>query len=134
MKTHSDILKNVRMSWYNNIKVGACVRIKNMLAIKRKNKTQQKTVKVKSSKQIERHIKGVANHRRIDILFLIGDHKGITVDMISGKLKCNMKTISSHILRLENAGLIRKRNSGRFVSHELSPYGKTIHTFLTTFS
>lgn len=104
-----------------------------MLAIERKNKTKDAVAKVKSSKQIERHIKGVANHRRIDILFLIGQHKGITVDMISGRLRCNIKTISAHILRLENAGLIRKRNVGRSVSHELSPYGKTIYNFLRTF-
>ena len=105
-----------------------------MLAIKRKKKTETKVSKTKSAKQIERHLKGVANHRRIEILFLIGGHKGITVDMISVRTKCNMKTISSHILRLENAGLVRKRNVGRAVTHELSPYGKIIHTFLMTFS
>jgi DNA-binding MarR family transcriptional regulator len=105
-----------------------------MLAIKRKNKSAGKITKTKSPRQMERHLKGVANHRRIEILFLIAEHRGITVDVISGKTKCNMKTISSHILRLENAGLVRKRNVGRAVSHELSPYGKSIHTFLTTFS
>jgi DNA-binding MarR family transcriptional regulator len=105
-----------------------------MLAIKRKNKNTGKIAKVKSPKQMERHLKGVANHRRIEILLLIAEHRGITVDMISGATKCNIKTISGHILRLENAGLVRKRNVGRAVSHELSPYGKSIHTFLITFS
>jgi DNA-binding transcriptional ArsR family regulator len=105
-----------------------------MLAIKRKIKQKARPLKQKTPKQMERHLKGVANHRRIEILFLIADHKGITVDMLSILTKCNMKTISAHILRLENAGLVRKLNVGRAVSHELSPYGKTIHAFLRTFS
>jgi predicted transcriptional regulator len=104
-----------------------------MLAKKPKKYTVEKP-KTKTARQMERHIKGVANHRRIDILFLIAEHKGITVDVISGRLKCNMKTISAHILKLQQAGLIRKTNVGRAVSHDLSPYGKSIYSFLRTFS
>ena len=87
----------------------------------------------KTPKQMERHLKGVANHRRIEILFLIADNNGISVDYISERLHCNMKTISSHIWRLEQAGLIRKKYKGRAVTHELSPYGKILHKFLTAF-
>lgn len=104
-----------------------------MLAIKRKKKTTEKISKAKSPKQIERHLKGIANHRRIEILFLIADNRGITVEDISRKLDCNMKTISDHIIRLDRAGLVRKYYKGRNVIHDLSPYGKTFHKFLTTF-
>jgi len=76
----------------------------------------------------------VANHRRIEILFLIAKNGGISVDIISLRTKCNLKTISAHLIRLENAGLIRKVNAGRMVCHELSPYGKIIHDFIEIFS
>jgi DNA-binding transcriptional ArsR family regulator len=104
-----------------------------MLAIRPKKSTRVRTVKPKSARQMERHIKGVANHRRIDILFLVADHKGMSVDVIAAKLKCNMKTISMHLITLEHAGLIRKRKQGLNVVHELSPYGTMIHKFLTVF-
>jgi len=104
-----------------------------MLAIKRKNKTIEKIPKAKSPRQMEKHLKGVANHRRIEILFLIADNKGIIVEEIARRVNCNVKTISEHIIRLAQAGLIRKGNRGRAVSHELSPYGIIFHKFLTTF-
>jgi len=104
-----------------------------MLAIKRKNKTVERVSKTKSPKQLERYFKGVANHRRIEILFLIADNKGITVDNISQKTKCNFKTISDHIIRLTQAGLIRKSNRGNRVVHELSPYGQIFYKFTDSF-
>lgn len=104
-----------------------------MLAKKPKRFKKEKEFKKKTPRQMERHLKGVANHRRIEILFLIAEKRGISVDSISAILKCNLKTVSAHVLKLEHAGLIRKRNAGRMVLHELSPYGQTIHKFLTTF-
>ena len=50
----------------------------------------------KTSKQLERYLKGVANHRRIDILFAVRSSDGITLEQISEKLKANFKTISEH--------------------------------------
>ena len=105
-----------------------------MLVKKRKSEYGNLSLpRKKSSKQMERHLKGVSNHRRIEILFLIADNKGISVDDISGRLHCNLKTISSHIWRLSQAGLVRKNYQGRTVIHELSPYGKTFHKFLAAF-
>jgi len=104
-----------------------------MLAKKRKNSEVALPRNPKSSRQIEKHIKGVANHRRIEILFLIADNRGITVDEIARKIKCNVKTASDHIIRLTQAGLIRKSNRANRVSHELSPYGQIFYKFLNTF-
>jgi len=50
----------------------------------------------KTAKQLERHMKGVANHRRIDILFLIAKQDDITLEEIAEHLNCNMKTVSEH--------------------------------------
>src|SRR4030043_761959 len=99
-----------------------------MLVYKRKNKKG-----IKSAKQMERHLKGVANHRRIEILFLITKSPGITVENLAEDLDCNVKTISEHTRRLVQAGLVRKRHKGRTVAHELSPYGRILTKFIRTF-
>ena len=91
------------------------------------------TGKLKSSRQLERHLKGVANHWRIDILFVISSNPGITVEEIADRLEGHVKTISEHTRRLVHAGLIDKTHQGRSVAHTLSPYGKRFHAFITTF-
>ncbi len=89
--------------------------------------------KTKTSKQLERHFKGVANHRRIDILFVVEKFENITLDEITEQLKCNLKTVSEHTRRLVQAGLLNKQYRGRTVAHSLSPYGKRMITFIKTF-
>ncbi len=89
--------------------------------------------RVKTSKQLERHFKGAANHWRIDILLLVHKNEGITVDQISDELNCHMKTASQHSRRLTLAGLVNKKYKGRSVEHFLSPYGKKFVKFIKTF-
>lgn len=87
----------------------------------------------KTAKQMERHLKGIANYRRIEILFLIAREEGISVEGVSNNLHCNFKTISEHIRRLAHAGLVEKKYEGRSVTHRLSPYGRTFVAFLASF-
>ena len=89
--------------------------------------------KRKTAKQLERYFKGVANHRRIEILRLVAEVEGITVDGICQKLNRNFKTISEHTRRLVQAGLINKRYRGRQVEHFLSPYGRKFLKFIDSF-
>ena len=89
--------------------------------------------KVKTAKQMERHLKGMANHHRIEILLLVGKNNGITLDVIIETLDANPKTIGEHTRRLHQAGLINKRYKGKFVEHTLSPYGKIFVNFLKSF-
>ena len=89
--------------------------------------------KLKTAKQMERHLKGMSNHHRIEILLLVGKQSGITLDQIIGMLNANPKTIGEHTRRLHNAGLINKKYKGKFVQHSLSPYGKTFYNFLKAF-
>ncbi len=89
--------------------------------------------KMKTAKQMERHLKGIANHYRIQILFLVAEHKGITLEDIVETLEANEKTIGEHTRRLYQAGLINKKYRGKFVEHTLSPYGKTFVSFLKSF-
>ena len=88
---------------------------------------------LKTTKQLERHFKGVANHRRIAIILLVSKNPGITLEAISEALDCNMKTISEHTRRLVQAGLVNKNYQGRKVEHNISPYGKTFCDFISKF-
>ena len=82
---------------------------------------------------MERHLKGMANHYRIEILLLVGESRGITLADIVKTLGANEKTIGEHTRRLYLAGLINKKHSGKFVEHALSPYGKIFARFLRNF-
>jgi predicted transcriptional regulator len=89
--------------------------------------------KMKTGKQMERHLKGMANHYRIEILLLVSEREGISLENISKTLGANEKTLGEHTRRLHQAGLINKRYHGRLVEHSLSPYGKTFVQFLKSF-
>ena len=89
--------------------------------------------KMKTAKQMERHLKGMANHYRIEMLLLIAERDGITLEDIVETLGANEKTIGEHTRRLYHAGLINKKYRGKFVEHTLSPYGKTFVRFLQSF-
>jgi len=82
---------------------------------------------------MERHLKGIANHYRIEILLLIASGDGITLEEIVEALGANEKTIGEHTRRLFVAGLVNKKYRGKFVEHTLSPYGKTFVRFLQSF-
>ncbi len=89
---------------------------------------------VKGPKRLERHFKGVANHRRIQILLLIADKRDITLVAIAEAVKGNLKTVSEHVRRLVLAGLIAKKYEGRSVLHTLTPYGVVFVKFIDSFS
>ncbi len=88
---------------------------------------------MKTSKQLQRHFKGIANHRRIDILLLVNKSEGIVLEKIAEGLDGNIKTISEHTRRLVQAGLLNKNYQGRSVSHTLSPYGRKMIKFIKSF-
>jgi len=89
--------------------------------------------KLKTAKQMERHLKGIASHYRIKILFAIAGREKITLEEIVRELSANEKTLGEHTRRLWQAGLIDKRYKGKFVEHKLSPYGKIFVRFLESF-
>jgi len=89
--------------------------------------------KTKTTKQMERHLKGVANHYRIQILLLIAERSRMTLEDIVEAIGANRKTIGEHVRRLYLAGLINKKYRGRYVEHTLSPYGRIFVRFLRAF-
>jgi DNA-binding transcriptional ArsR family regulator len=90
-------------------------------------------MKLKTAKQMERHLKGMANHYRIQILLLLAAREKITLGNIVKVLSANEKTVGEHTRRLYLAGLVNKKYRGAAVEHTLSPYGKTFVRFLQSF-
>ncbi|MCI0619894.1 winged helix-turn-helix domain-containing protein [Candidatus Wolfebacteria bacterium] len=87
---------------------------------------------MKKPRDIERIIKGVANHRRIEILQLLAQKPELSVDEVAEELSINYKTASEHIRRTALAGLVMKRHDVNSVRHALTPTGKAILKFLRT--
>lgn len=89
--------------------------------------------KAKNLKTLERHFKGVASHRRLQILLYVARHTDATVESLTEQLKCNFRTTSSHTQRLVTAGLLEKHYRGREVLHTLTPYGERFVAFINEF-
>lgn len=85
-----------------------------------------------SPKRLERHIKGVSNHRRIIILNLLDQMPGLSLMEISVRLKWNGKTTAEHVRRLAIAGLITKGRHSGIVPHKLTRRGQNVLKFLKT--
>ncbi|HEY4475334.1 MAG TPA: winged helix-turn-helix domain-containing protein [Candidatus Paceibacterota bacterium] len=84
------------------------------------------------TRKLEKIVKGFANHRRIQILDLLGKKPGLSVFEISEELNVNFKTISEHLRRLTFSGLVVKSNRGAEVEHIISGLGRLILKFLRT--
>ena len=87
---------------------------------------------VKTYRQLERLVKGFANHRRIQIMELLKKEPELSVDEVAIQLRINEKTASAHIQRLAIAGLVLKRNDGHSVRHKLTSVSELILKFLRT--
>jgi DNA-binding transcriptional ArsR family regulator len=84
----------------------------------------------KTSRELERIVKGFANHNRLEILNLLGKTSDLSVFEISDILKSDFKNISAHINKMHIAGLLTKRNEGNMVRHKLTNRGKSILQFV----
>ncbi|MSU60340.1 MAG: ArsR family transcriptional regulator [Candidatus Staskawiczbacteria bacterium] len=88
----------------------------------------------KSFYQLERIIKGFANHRRIEILELLKNKPELSLMEISKFLKINFRTASDHIKKLAVAGLVAKRSDGLSVCHKITERGVAVLKFIKTLS
>ncbi len=87
---------------------------------------------MKMPRQLERIVKGFANHRRIQIMQLIEKDFHLNVLEVAERLNINFKTASEHLRRLTIAGLVDKRNIGSVVVHRLTNYSRLVLKFLRT--
>ncbi len=86
----------------------------------------------KVERQLERIVKGFANHRRIEMMRLLQQRSDLSVCEVCKLLRISIKTGSEHIRRLALAGLVAKRNDLRWVRHRLTERGAHIVAFLKT--
>ncbi|MBC7836932.1 winged helix-turn-helix transcriptional regulator [Acetobacteraceae bacterium] len=85
--------------------------------------------KPKSYRQLERIIKGFANHRRLEILNLLQAQPELSVEEIAERLSIGYVNASDHIRKLAIAGLVLKRSDGTSVRHALTTRATTILVF-----
>lgn len=90
------------------------------------------TQDMQTPRQLERIVRGIANHRRIQILELLSKQPELSVVEISEELNINFKTASEHIRRLAINGLVLKRSDASFIRHKLTPRAVLILKFLRT--
>ena len=84
----------------------------------------------KTHRELERIVKGFANHRRLQILELLDKIPEMSVQEISEKVKSDIKNISAHVNKMAIAGLVMKRSEGNMVRHKLTARGKSILQFV----
>ena len=83
----------------------------------------------KNYRQIERIVKGFANHRRLQILDLLKREPELSVEDISERLTIGYENASDYVRKLAIAGLVMKRNGGSAVRHRLTPRAESILVF-----
>ena len=81
-------------------------------------------------RKLERVIKGIANHRRLQILELLSEEPELSVQEIAERLKSEMKNISAHITKMAVAGLLMKRSDSKSIRHKLTNRGIVILKFV----
>jgi predicted transcriptional regulator len=86
----------------------------------------------KSRRELERIVKGFANHRRLQILELLNRSPELSVQEISENLKSDFKNISAHINKMAISGLLMKRNDIHSVRQKLTNRGIKVLKFVRT--
>ena len=81
-------------------------------------------------KKLERIVKGIANHRRLQVLELLEKEPELSVQEVSEQLKSEMKNISAHITKMAIAGLLMKRSDSKSIRHKLTNRGIIILKFV----
>lgn len=89
-----------------------------------------KASKTKTYRELERMVRGFANHRRIQIMEILKKKPEMSVDEIATFLDISYKTVADHVRRLAIAGLVLKRNQDVSVRHRLTDRAAYILKFL----
>ena len=80
-------------------------------------------------RELERIVKGFANHRRLEILDLLKKKPELTLEDIVETLGIGYQNASDHVRKMAIAGLVAKRSDGWNVRHKLTPRAEFILAF-----
>ena len=83
----------------------------------------------KRYRELERVFKGVANHRRVQILDTLEKQPELSVTDITECLSIDFRTASEHLRKLVLGGLVMKRYEGTTVRNALTQRGRSILKF-----
>ncbi len=86
----------------------------------------------KRYRELERILKGVASHRRIQIVDLLEKQAELSVFEIAECVSIDFRTASEHLRKLAIASIVMKRSDGASVRHALTKRGKDILKFCRT--
>ena len=86
----------------------------------------------KRYRELEMILKGVASHRRIQIVDLLDKQTELSVFEIAERVSIDFRTASEHLRKLALAGIVMKRSDGASVRHALTKRGKDILKFCRT--
>ena len=71
-------------------------------------------------KELTKFFKALANERRLKILYLLTKKGKGTVSSISRNLDLSIRSISKHLLKLEDAGLVVRKQTSKWVYYSLN--------------
>ena len=73
------------------------------------------------TKRIEKTLKALANHRRLDILIILKKQKNVTVGEIAEIIRLSFKSTSRHLAVLAAAEIITRDQISSYVYYKISP-------------
>jgi DNA-binding MarR family transcriptional regulator len=85
---------------------------------------------VKDPIKIETIVKGFANYRRIQIIYLISYEKGLSVNNIADRLNIGFRSVSQHLDKMYKGGLVSRRHRGVEVIYETTSRGREVTEFI----
>lgn len=74
----------------------------------------------------EKLVKGIANHRRLEMLEMINKMPNMSGEEIIEKLKINYQTGSSHLQKLVRSGLVQNHRFHQSQLYTITPFGSHI--------
>ena len=86
----------------------------------------------KRYRELEKILKGVASHRRVQIVDLLERKAELSVLEIADELSIDFRTAGEHLRKLVISGLVMKRHDGAAVRHALTSRGKYVLKFCRT--
>jgi len=80
--------------------------------------------------ELERHLRAVANRRRLEIIQLLHRQASLPLYEIAAKIKLSVKTTNKHLNQLLHTGFVAKSRQGLFVIYRLENAAKPLVTKL----
>ena len=75
---------------------------------------------IDNKKKVVKILKSLASSRRLEVILLLSKFKNANVSFLAEKLDLSFRSTSKHLLNLENAGLLSRKQQSNKVFYFLS--------------